>query len=882
MNPAATVARLGGIAVRALAALQPRDFREQFGDTVIAETAADLAAAVPSGTAATVVAVAGAVTDTARGVLLERAAQLTALRRTMYNALLTDLRQTIRSLRRDRGFTAVALSTLSAGLAMCVIVTVLVNAYLWRSLPYPEAHRLYNVEYASPAMAFPAGLDKVDWQPLADIADLTITWDLDNFSLRGGAVPEVVQGTWVAPDYMAGFGVRPAIGRVFDPEDYEVGRPMVAVISHRLWQSRFNADPAIVGKTFEAFVNDRPNEVEAFRVIGVLGPGHWHMHPFTDVMAPLRAPNTPYMIRLRDGVPPSVAAERVTALVKAGATSVPPGWKAGLLSTHDSYVEQIRPLLLSVASATGLVLLIACANVSVLLTVRATRRQREHAVRQALGASSGQLTRLTIAEPVLLGAAAVAVGLGIAWGTLAAIAPIVDRYLGRPAPGGVNALSLDPSAIAVTVAVGFLVVVVCAIVPAWVARRTPTRLNVSGGQKGSTDGPAPQRARSILIALEVAACLTLLAGAGLTIQSALRMLQVDMGLSADNVVVGRYNLRPRAYPSPEARGAFHARVLEGATRVPDLQGVAFTNAWPLQQSMSRDFDRGGAGPGQVRAGVVGVTPGYFEVLRIPMFSGRTFNDTDRVGTSPVVVISRTFATRLWPHEEPVGQTLRLLPAPGAPATARPTSYIVAGVVGDIRHSHTDTDLADVYVPLLQTPSNGVFAYLRVSGNPSGVEREFQRLLASLDADVGFAAARPLADILQQQRAGAKLLAWLLILFAFLSAILALVGIYGVIAYTVKQREREIAVRIAIGADRRTITRLFMRQGLIVLGAGLAFGIGGAIGLGRILRAQLFNVPAADPVVLALATLAFALCGTLAIAFPARSAASLDPASILKE
>ena len=270
------------------------------------------------------------------------------------------------------------------------------------------------------------------------------------------------------------------------------------------------------------------------------------------------------------------------------------------------------------------------------------------------------------------------------------------------------------------------------------------------------------------------------------------------------------------------------------------------------------------------------------MLQIPIVSGRTFAAAERVGTDPVAMISRTFATRLWPNENPVGQTLRLLPAPGAPATARPTSYTVAGVVGDIRDSHSDTDLADVYVALLQAPSNGVFAYLRTTGNSAGVAREFQRLLASIDADVGFAAARPLSEILEQQRAGAKLLAWLLIVFAFFAAILALVGIYGVIAYTVKQREREIAVRIAIGADRQTITRLFMRQGLIVLGAGLIFGIGGAIGLGRVLRAQLFNVPAADPMVIALATLGFALCGALAIALPARSAASLDPASILKE
>jgi putative ABC transport system permease protein len=280
--------------------------------------------------------------------------------------------------------------------------------------------------------------------------------------------------------------------------------------------------------------------------------------------------------------------------------------------------------------------------------------------------------------------------------------------------------------------------------------------------------------------------------------------------------------------------------------------------------------------------VVGVTPAYFEVLGIPIVAGRTFTEAERAGTSPVAVISRTFAARLWPNENPVGQTVRLLVPAGAPATARPTSYTVVGVAGDIRHSHTDSELADVYVALLQSPSIGVFAYLRTTGPSSGVEREFQRLLASLDADVGFAAARPLGEILEQQRVSAKLLAWLLIVFAAFAAILALVGIYGVIAYTVKQREREIAVRIAIGADRQTITRLFMRQGLTVLGAGLLLGIGGAIGLGRILRAQLFNVPAADPIVIALVTVAFAVCGAVAIAFPARSAASLDPALILKE
>jgi putative ABC transport system permease protein len=883
MTLAALVAGAGCAMVRALVALHPRDFRQSFGDTVISETEADITAAVASGTLTTVSTAAGAVADATRGVLLERAAQLSDLRRNMLNALLADIRQAARTLRRDPAFTAVALSTLSAGLAMCVVVGVLVEAYLWRGLPYPEAHRLYDFQFVTPAITYPTGMDKADWGSLDDVIDVSISWDLDGFSLRGGAFPEVVEGTWVTPGYMEGFAVRPAIGRGFQPGDFDTGRPNVALISHRLWQTRFNADPAIIGRTFEAYVSDRPNEAEAFHIVGVLGPGHWHLNRFTEILAPLRAPSHPYIVRLREGVSPSVVAERITALVRAGATSVPEGWRAELRSTHGSYVERIRPLLMSVASATGLVLLIACANVSVLLTVRATRRQRENAVRQALGASSAQVTRATVAEPLILGGTAVALGLALAWGTLAVIAPLIGRYLGQQVPGGVTSLRIEPAAVAVTMGIGVLVVLICAIVPTWVARRTPAGLAVSGGQKGATDGRSTQRARGALIVIEVAACLTLLAGAGLTIQSAIRILRVDMGLDAENVVVGRFGLRARGYPDAAARLAFHERVLARASEVTHVEGIAFTNSWPLQQSMMRDVGSGAAAaPYQTRAGVVGVSPDYFNVLRISIYAGRALAPSDRIGSERVAMVSRTLAGRLWPDVSPIGQTLRVAPAPGSAPSTPASAFVVVGVTGDIRHSHTDNDLADVYLPFLQSPMAGAFAYLRVSGNAAEAERAFQRLLVSIDTDVAFESTRPLIDILDLQRTGARLLASVLVVFAMFAAALALVGIYGVIAYTVKQREREIAVRMAIGADRQTITRLFLRQGVALLGTGLLLGIAGGVVLGRLLGSQLFDVPPADPFVIAGATLAFAVCGIVAIAWPARTAASLDPAAILKE
>jgi putative ABC transport system permease protein len=543
-------------------------------------------------------------------------------------------------------------------------------------------------------------------------------------------------------------------------------------------------------------------------------------------------------------------------------------------------VQQIRPLLQAVATATGLVLLIACANVSVLLTVRATRRRREMAGRQALGASTAQITRACAAEPILLTGVATALGLGLAWATIVAIVPTLAHYLGRPAPGGMTAVAIDPETIGLTLAAGVLAIAICSLVPIWITRRTPVSLALTGGQKGATEGPMHRRVRAALIAAEVAACLTLLVGAGLTIESAARMLRVDMGLDVTDVWVGRFSLSQRASPDDQARGAFYERVAARANELPDVEGVAFTNAWPLQQSPTRDV---GAGSSlSTRAGVVGVSPDYFGVLRIPVHAGRGFTAGDRIGSEPVALVSRTLASRLWPSGGAVGQSLRIAPPTDNPGSQRPITLRVVGVVGDIRHAHTDEDLADAYVSIFQRPSSSVFTYLRVSGDPTSAAMDLRRLLASINAEVGLTAPRQLAEILDLQRAGSRFLGYLLVVFAAFAAGLALVGIYGVIAYSVKQREREIAVRLAMGADRGLITRMLVGQGAMVLAAGLALGIAGAVGLGRVLRAQLFGVQPADPVVIAGMTTAFALCGLLAIAWPARAAATLDPATALKE
>jgi predicted permease len=795
-------------------------------------------------------------------------------------AFLSDIRYAVRVLLRARGFTSVAVGTLAVALALAVSVTTVVNAYLLRGLPYPESRRLFNVRYAAPGQDMPRDMQTLPWSSLSDIVEHPIAWDLDNFSLRGAPYPELAAGTWVTPGYVEGFGVRPAIGRGFRPQDFQEGQPSVALISHRLWQSRFGGDAHIVGRRFEAHVNDRPNEVETFTVIGVLPQGMWHMNVFTDVLAPLRTPTFPYLVRLRDGVAPEVAAERITALVRTGHAALPAGWRVELRSTHAEYVAQVRPLLLSLAAATALVLLIACANVAVLLTVRASQRRREIAVRKALGATAARLGRIVLAEAVVLAAAATGLGIALAQAVVTAAAPVIDRQLGRPAPGGAGAIEIDGLMMLGAVAAGLVATVACSVVPLWASSGTPVALALTGGQKSATDGPGQRRARSALIAIEVAASLALLVGATLMVQSGMRILNVDMGLDVRDVSVGRISLRQRSYPDAASRNAFFDRLHDRVAAVPGVAGFAFTNWWPLQGAPAREVTSASAQAVTARAGLFGVSTDYFAALGIAVRDGRAFTRDDRPGSPEVAVVSETLARTLWPGRQAVGELVRVAPAAGEQTP--PAVFRVVGVVEDVRHTHTDEELADVYLALAQDPSAAVFAYIKSAGPTPTLDRDLRTAIAAEDRELALGTPRPLAEILDQQRAGPRFLASLLVVFALLAAALALLGIYGVIAYAVRQREKEIAVRMAVGADGGAIVRLFLRQGALVLAGGLALGVAGAIALGRVLETQLFGVRAAEPSVLALATLAFAACGLVAIAWPARMAAAMDPAGALKE
>jgi predicted permease len=797
-------------------------------------------------------------------------------------AVVTDLRIVFRTLLGARGFSATVVATLGLGLTLCTAVLASVNAYLVRGLPYPSADRLYSVRYSTPGTDAPRRLETLNWASLADVIEHPIAWDLDMFYLVGDDGPESAPGAWVTPDFVAALGVRPALGRGLDRTAFLDGSPQVALISHRLWQARFGGDPAIVGRRFEAYVSDRPDEAERFTIIGVLPSDFWHTNPYTDILAPLRAATYPYMVRLRNGVTPAAAGARITALVRGERPEVPAAWHATLASSHGEYVARVRPILRSVAAAALLVLLISLANVAALLLIRVTRRQKEIAVRLALGASRGAIARLFLLEALVLGAAATAAALAVSGLAMQSLGPIVQRELGRQAPGGIAAFGIDGTVLAGAAACGLLTAIVCALVPLAASWRVGLAGGLRSGSRTATEGRGSHRARSILIALEVAASLALLAGSTLMMQSVVALLHADLGIRPERVLSISLTLRQRTYPDAAGRRAFFERVLPRVAAIPGVESVGLSTGWPLQPGRPRPVTaETAAGPSTLKVSIAAISAEYFATMSVPIPSGRPFSPADRAGTGPVAIVSESLARRLSPDGRALG--LRVVtPEEDRPRHEQPVTRQIVGIARDVRQSAADDDLADLYVPLQQTAGRFAMMYVRTAGSPSAWLPQLGAAFKEIDPEIPLTSARPLQAAVDEQLSRPEFLAWLLAGFALVAAVLALVGVYGVIAYAVRQREREIAVRIAIGAEPRTITALFMRQGSLVLLAGLLLGVAGAIGAGRTLESLLFGVRPGDPLTLAATAASFAAAGLLAIWWPARRAAATDPAMALKE
>jgi predicted permease len=788
-----------------------------------------------------------------------------------------DFRLAWRSLRRTPGFALVTVASLGLGLALTASTMAVVNAYLIRSLPFPSADRLYHVIYARPGLPEPRGMTRLDWQALDDVVDVADSSSSVRFHLTDGGYTQEAPGLLVAAGSLETLGVRVAIGRSFQRGDFDPAAEHVALIGPSIWRDRFGSDPAIIGRQFRARLNDQGGPTETFRIIGILPPGFRYAAAYSrsvmEIVAPLPAPTRVYMVRLRAGVPVAQAEQVLTEAARQAASSLPPGWNGVRLeSVHARYVAGLRPMLVAVTTAAGLVLLIVCANVAVLILLRAMRRQQEVGVRVALGARPAHIVRMLLAESVLICAAAAAGGLALTAFTLRLLAPLIEERLGRPAPGGTSAISIDPTVLLIVGGAGVAIAVALSLVPLLTPWQRP--------RSHATDGPTMRRVRSCLIAFEVAGSMALLVGCGLMIRSVVNLVRTDLGFPTAHVMRARIVLPARTYPDGPSLLRFYER-LTGQLATLSLGPTALTNLPAFFEPPKQAVEADSAAADGLAVSVLAVSADYFSTLGIPVTQGRAFTPGDRLGAEPVAVISGALARRLWPDGNAVGRRLRTAeyPAAGSPLTVWRT---VVGVSRDVRQTYADDDQRDIYLPFFQAPNQYAPFMIRTDRPASYWLPKVRAAIAAINSEVAIYESPSLAEEADRLLAGTRFLTSMLTGFAVFAALLAVLGIYGVTAYAVHQREREMAIRVALGATGGAVIRLFLNDGARVLVAGIACGLLAAAAVTRLLEHQLYGVHRFDASTLAATCALMAIAGLVATWWPARRAAITNPLALLKE
>jgi predicted permease len=793
-----------------------------------------------------------------------------------------DVGHGLRSVRREPRFAALVVLVPAVGIAMTVAVFAVVNAYLLRPLPYPEPDRLVSVTGASAA--------GISWDEVDAAFELGVSWDLDVFSMAGGGEPQLVPGAWVTPTFLEAYGVRPALGRAFLPGEGVPGSAPVAMISDRLWRERFGSDPGIVGRTFTAYVSDRPESAETFTVVGVLRSDFWYFHEYTDVLAPIVEPRTVYSGRLREGVSTLRARALLTEMAGKGTTGLADDFAIDVVRSRDLHVAAVRPPLLVIQGAVLLVLLIACANTAVLLLVRAAGRERELGVRRALGAPTGRLARQLVTEGLLLAGLAGIGGLVLGAFGLDVVAGMIEAQIGRTVPGGPGALRIDGRVVLAAAALCGAIGILFGLVPLLTSGRGPLSAVLGELARGGTDSRRRQRMRGVMVVAEVALSLALLTGAGLMVRSAVHLHGEDLGFRPDRVIKGEVGLRQATYPEPADRVAFFDRLIDRVRVLPQIESAALVSVLPFTsrfgtRPVAAEPDRGGTARRTESVGFI-VGEGAFETLGVELVRGRDFSRADVAGAEPVAIVSESLVARLWPGENPLGRRLRTLPQPVAgPEPEEPGPWLrVVGVAKDVRRDVAGPPPGDLYTPLRQSGRlwMNVVARVRPGATTATVLPAIEDEVQRLDPVVPLSASLALDDAVREAMAPTRFLATLLAGFSAFALLLALVGLYGVIAYAARQRRRDVAIRMALGAGRAEVALLFVRQGLGVVVSGLVLGTAGGYAIGNGLAGQLHGVAPGDPATHAVLALLLLLTAAAAIWLPARQASAAEPMGVLRE
>lgn len=803
------------------------------------------------------------------------------------NTLQQDIRYALRSLRKNLGFTTVALMTLALGIGINTAIFSVVYGVLLQGLPYPEPERLLTVWENRERRNGPP----TEWTGRSTFSD----WRAQNRVFSGMAAvsgwgpnltgidrPEVLNGALVSPDYFSVVGIAPVRGRAFLPEEEIPDRSDVVVLSHELWQQRFGGDPEIVGKSL--MLNGRPNVV-----IGVLPPGFtgpivsgaqlWSVLPID----PTRDDRGNHFLQVVARLNPGVTAEAALADMNRVAANIaqenPIDYGdvgVSLVPLRDQMVGPVRTPLLVLMGAVGLILLIACANVANLLLARASVRERELAVRTALGAGRSRLIRQLMTESVVLalGGGLIGLALGV-WGT---------EVLVRMAPAGlprVAEIGLHPAVVVFALIASVLTGVVFGLAPAFGLSR-PGTVQALRERSSGTSSEAGGRVRAALVVIELAMGMAVLAAAGLLLRSFAELRAVDPGFHVENALSARMALPSARYPDAAAIASFLPQLEERLRAVPGVRDVGAVTVLPLT-GLVNDISFGIEGrlpaPGEEPvADERRATPGFFTTMGIPLLQGRLFEASDRQETLPVAIISESLARRFFADRDPIGQRIRVgnVRDPEAPW------WTIVGVVGSVRSRALDQiPEPEIYVPLAQRPSRGISLVIRANGEPTGLAPAFRETVWALDPDMALSGLATLEDVFSSSIAPQRFISWLLGAFAGLAVLLGAVGIYGVMGFMVSRRTREIGIRMALGARPADVLRSVMGRGLWLTIGGLALGLVGALAASRTLSGLLFDVSPTDPLTLAGVAVLLGATALFACYWPARRATRVDPMVTLR-
>jgi predicted permease len=800
--------------------------------------------------------------------------------------LISDLRFAARSLRRNAGFTASAITSLALGVALTASTLSVMNSYVVRAMPFPKSERLFRSLYDSPGQPEPRGLERVDWKSLTDVVEVADYSDMGRFTLHTENYPQEIMSLQCAPGSLEAIGLRAAVGRVFVAEEFRPGAEHVTMISNALWQERFGSSPSDLGKTIRVSAANSGETPAEYCIIGVLPPGFRYVDVYyrdpPDTAMPLTAPRQAYMVRLREGVQPALAGQRIAQAVRSAATAIPPDWRGVRLeSVHANYVRDVRPVLTGLTVASGIVLLIVVTNIVVLMLLRALRRQKETAVRVVLGAEPHRIARLLLAEAALICSVALVLGVALTTITLRALGPQIEARLGRPVPGGVSALAMDCTVLLWIGGIGLLIVLAVAWLPMVGARPSRLAESLRGEGRSGTDRPAARRARMALVAVEVAASTALLITGGLMLRSLVHIIATNLGYETEHIFRPRIQLPISKYPSGDvvAQARFYGRLEQELSSIPNLS-FALSTFVPFWESPKRPFETAEGANAELRASFTAAGPDYFHTLGIGLREGRAFTSGDRRGAEPVAVISESLARIIAPHGSALGKTIVSNESPIAGQSLRVQRTIV-GVVHDIHQTRAAVDLRDVYIPFAQTEARFASVYVRAGGSAQQWLETVRRVVASIDADVFVGPAKPLSVGSKEMLAGPRFITATLTVFAVCAALLALLGIYGVTAYAVQQREREIAIRMAIGATSGAVVRMFLRKSGKVLLLGVAGGVFSASAMSRLLQSQLHGVERFDSWTIAVTCIFLIAAGLFATWLPALRVACTDPMTGLR-